>query len=155
MYIKLCFLWILLYILFLFWYLLRRYGHIIGFLGVFSRPSSLPASKRVFVFSAVFIFWPSRLQLDQKWYNYICVQVPASPVQLSAGKEESRFQERRLQRHTRERGQETTTLPARHLHNACRRTVAMDSPCVRPQLLTVLARVRDYLVAHRIFTWRP
>jgi hypothetical protein len=84
-----------------------------------------------------------------------CPQVPSSSVQLAAGEEEGGVQERRLQRHPRERGQEATAILARHLHDSCGRAVEMDPPRVRSQLPSVLARVRYHLVAHRVLTRGP
>jgi len=116
-------------------------------------PSSAEVQERVelCLYSPFGFSWPV-----QGWTLPLplCVQVPASPLQFAASKEEGRVQERRLQCGARQRGQETATLPARHLHYACRRTVEMDSSCVRPQLLALLAYVRYYLVADCIFTRR-
>jgi hypothetical protein len=87
--------------------------------------------------------------------NVLLFQVPASSVQFTTNKEESCVQEWRLQRGAGQCRQEEEKVPAGHLHHTRGRPVAMDSPRVRAQLPSLLAGVRDHLVAHRVLARRP
>lgn len=76
-------------------------------------------------------------------------------MELAAGAQARRHEERRVQRGADERGQTPAPLPGRHFYDHGGHPVALDLLHLHLQLRAELAGLRLPLVAHRLHPRRP
>ena len=76
-------------------------------------------------------------------------------MEFTAGTQAGRHEERRMQRGADERGQTTSSILGRHLHDDGGHPVAVDGVDFHAELHVELAGVCRHLVAHRLHSRRP